>query len=89
MEIADALCTIDDLERANDSQLNIIFRELQQTNFFQHFVVDLEHKCQIWNKDNNTKQTKTTVVQNDVRNTLKGKFKNKQTFTIILNTKKK
>ena len=44
-EIVDALCTMDDLERANDIQLHIIFRELQQTNFFQHFVVDLEHKC--------------------------------------------
>eukprot|EP00531_Pseudo-nitzschia_arenysensis_P017151 CAMPEP_0116122814 /NCGR_PEP_ID=MMETSP0329-20121206/4414_1 /TAXON_ID=697910 /ORGANISM="Pseudo-nitzschia arenysensis, Strain B593" /LENGTH=1127 /DNA_ID=CAMNT_0003616685 /DNA_START=306 /DNA_END=3689 /DNA_ORIENTATION=- len=54
-EIADALCTIDDLERANDSQLNIIFRELQQTNFFQHFVVDLEHKCNIL-KDTETKK---------------------------------
>ncbi len=50
-EIADALCTIDDLERANDSQLNIIFKELQQTNFFQHFVVDLEHKCNILKDD--------------------------------------
>ena len=50
-EIADALCTMDDLERANDSQLNIIFKELQQTNFFQHFVVDLEHKCNILKDD--------------------------------------
>lgn len=46
-DIADALCTMEDLERANDSQLNFIFRELQGTNFFQHFVVDLEHKCSI------------------------------------------
>lgn len=50
-DIVDALCTMDDLERANDSQLNIIFRELQQTNFFQHFVVDLEHKCNILQDD--------------------------------------
>eukprot|EP00535_Pseudo-nitzschia_heimii_P010096 CAMPEP_0197180416 /NCGR_PEP_ID=MMETSP1423-20130617/5042_1 /TAXON_ID=476441 /ORGANISM="Pseudo-nitzschia heimii, Strain UNC1101" /LENGTH=1181 /DNA_ID=CAMNT_0042630493 /DNA_START=218 /DNA_END=3766 /DNA_ORIENTATION=- len=47
-DIADALCTMDDLERANDSQLNFIFRELQQTNFFQNFVVDLDHKCNIF-----------------------------------------
>ena len=50
-EIVDALCTMNDLERANDSQLNIIFQELQQTNFFQHFVVDLEHKCNILKDD--------------------------------------
>ena len=57
-EIADALCTIDDLERANDSQLNFIFRELQQTIFFQHFVVDLEHKCNSF-KDDTKKAEKT------------------------------
>lgn len=55
-EIADALCTIYDLERANDSQLNIIFKELQETSFFQHFVVDLEHKCNIL-KDDTKKAT--------------------------------
>ncbi|KAL3911432.1 MAG: hypothetical protein SGILL_007284, partial [Bacillariaceae sp.] len=44
-EIADTLCTMDDLERANDMQLHVIFDELTQTNFFQHFVVDLEAKC--------------------------------------------
>ena len=44
-EIADTLCTIDDLERANDMQLHVIFEELVSTNFFQHFIVDLEHKC--------------------------------------------
>jgi len=50
----DALCTMDDLERANDSQLHIIFHELQQTNFFQHFVVDLEIKCDMFKfKDKN------------------------------------
>lgn len=46
-EIVDARCTMNDLDRANDMQLHIIFRELQQTNFFQHFVVDLEHKCSL------------------------------------------
>ena len=50
-DIGDALCTMDDLERANDSQLNLIFRELQQTDFFQHFIVDLEHKCNILKED--------------------------------------
>ncbi|KAG7344189.1 endoplasmic reticulum oxidoreductin [Nitzschia inconspicua] len=50
-EIADTLCTMDDLERANDMQLHVIFNELTSTNFFQHFVVDLEHKCplSLWN----------------------------------------
>eukprot|EP00526_Cylindrotheca_closterium_P001999 CAMPEP_0113657784 /NCGR_PEP_ID=MMETSP0017_2-20120614/31288_1 /TAXON_ID=2856 /ORGANISM="Cylindrotheca closterium" /LENGTH=1123 /DNA_ID=CAMNT_0000571849 /DNA_START=44 /DNA_END=3416 /DNA_ORIENTATION=+ /assembly_acc=CAM_ASM_000147 len=43
--IDDAHCSSEDLERANDSQLNAIFRELQQTNFFKTFVVDLDAKC--------------------------------------------
>jgi len=55
--IGDALCTMDDLERANDSQLHIIFRELQQTNFFQHFVVDLDVKCSMF-KDTSKKSSK-------------------------------
>jgi len=59
-EIVDALCTMDDLERANDSQLNIIFRELQQTNFFEQFVVDLEHKCNMF-QDNTKKKAKEVV----------------------------
>jgi len=57
-DIVDALCTMEDLERANDSQLHIIFRELQQTNFFQHFVVDLEHKCNIFKTGPETDTTK-------------------------------
>lgn len=44
-EIDDAHCSSEDLERANDSQLNAIFRELLQTNFFSHFVVDLHATC--------------------------------------------
>jgi flavocytochrome c len=50
-DIDDVQCNIEDVERANDSQLNVIFRELLQTNFFRHFVVDLEHKCplSLWN----------------------------------------
>eukprot|EP00980_Cylindrotheca_fusiformis_P015073 scaffold4157_cov136-Cylindrotheca_fusiformis.AAC.23 len=43
--IDDAHCSSEDLERANDSQLNAIFRELLQTDFFSHFVVDLDAKC--------------------------------------------
>ncbi|KAL3937146.1 MAG: hypothetical protein SGBAC_007684 [Bacillariaceae sp.] len=43
--IDDAHCSSEDLERANDSQLNAIFRELLQTNFFRTFVVDLDAKC--------------------------------------------
>jgi len=63
-EIMDALCTMDDLERANDMQLNIIFRELQQTNFFQHFVVDLEHTCPLgrWTSSSqNDKKAETSL----------------------------
>lgn len=50
-DIDDTQCNIEDLERANDSQLHVIFQELQQTNFFRHFVVDLAHKCPLsrWN----------------------------------------
>jgi flavocytochrome c len=44
-EIDDTMCNSEDLERANDSQLNVIFRELLQTSFFSHFVVDLNAKC--------------------------------------------
>lgn len=44
-DIDDTECNIEDLERANDSQLHIIFQELQQTHFFRTFVVDLDHKC--------------------------------------------
>jgi flavocytochrome c len=43
--IDDAQCTIQDLEKANDSQLHTILNELKMTNFFKSFVVDLEHKC--------------------------------------------
>lgn len=50
-DIDDTQCNIEDLEHANDSQLHAIFRELQQTNFFRSFVVDLERKCPLshWN----------------------------------------
>ncbi len=50
-DIDDTQCNIEDLERANDSQLHAIFQELQQTHFFRSFVVDLEHKCPLnqWN----------------------------------------
>jgi len=44
-DIDDTQCNSEDLERANDSQLNAIFRELLETNFFSHFVVDLNAKC--------------------------------------------
>ena len=44
-DIDDTQCNIEDLERANDSQLHAIFQELQQTHFFRSFVVDLEQKC--------------------------------------------
>ena len=49
--IDDAHCSSEDLERANDSQLNAIFRELQQTNFFKTFVVDLDARCPLSDKE--------------------------------------
>lgn len=48
-DIDDTQCNIEDLERANDSQLHAIFQELQQTNFFRSFVVDLEQNCPLRN----------------------------------------
>lgn len=64
-EIADTLCTMDDLERANDMQLHVIFDELTSLNFFQHFVVDLEHKCPLLSLGSNTKNTKKTHGDDD------------------------
>jgi Endoplasmic Reticulum Oxidoreductin 1 (ERO1)/FAD binding domain len=45
------MCTMDDLERANDMQLHVIFQELTSLEFFQHFVVDLDHKCPLSSTD--------------------------------------
>lgn len=51
--IDDAKCKVEDLEEANDSQLYSILYELVNTTFFQHFEVDLDHKCPLssWRKD--------------------------------------
>jgi flavocytochrome c len=48
-------CTIEDLERANDSQLHTILMELVQTNFFKTIVVDLQHTCPLrsWRRSSN------------------------------------
>jgi flavocytochrome c len=56
--IADTECTMNDLERANNMQLHVIFDELTSTNFFQHFVVDLEHTCPLssWRNKKNMKK---------------------------------
>lgn len=58
--IEDALCRIEDLEQANDSQLYTILHELTQTAFFRTFHVNLDRKCplQSWNtkKSNNHKE---------------------------------
>lgn len=63
-EIDDTMgCTMGDLERANDMQLHVIFAELQLTNFFQHFAVDLDHKCPLsrWRRNTSTSSTTTTT----------------------------
>jgi Endoplasmic Reticulum Oxidoreductin 1 (ERO1)/FAD binding domain len=43
--IDDASCHMEDLERANDSQLYTILQELKATAFFRTFVVDLHQRC--------------------------------------------
>jgi len=65
-DIADTECNIEDLERANDSQLHAIFEELQHTQFFRSFLVDLDHKCPLSDWTTTTKsedhhQTTTTT----------------------------
>jgi len=49
---------MDDLEKANDSQLHSILNELKQLSFFRNFVVDLEQKCPLTT-------TTTTVAAKD------------------------
>lgn len=51
--IADALCRIEDLEQANDSQLYTILHELRQTTFFRMFHVNLDRKCPLQSWTNN------------------------------------
>ncbi|KAL3805535.1 hypothetical protein ACHAW5_005596 [Stephanodiscus triporus] len=43
--IEDATCDVEQLEKANDSQLHGILAELMTTGFFRNFAVDLDHKC--------------------------------------------
>lgn len=49
--IEDALCNIEDLEDANDSQLFAILQALKTTDYFRNFVVDLEHSCPLHQDD--------------------------------------
>ena len=55
----DATCNVEDLEKANDSQLHVILQEIQATAFFRNFVVDLDAKCPLrsWRK---TKETSSS-----------------------------
>jgi len=44
-------CNVEQLETANDSQLNLILNELKVTSFFKNFAVDLDQSCSLWGKD--------------------------------------
>jgi Endoplasmic Reticulum Oxidoreductin 1 (ERO1) len=61
--IEDALCRIEDLEQANDSQLYTILHELIQTSFFRTFHVNLDRKCplQSWNNMNHNHKKLTNT----------------------------
>ena len=54
--IEDATCDVEQLEKANDSQLHVILVELMTTGFFRNFAVDLDQKCPLSGWD--TKKTK-------------------------------
>ena len=45
--IEDVTCNVNDLEKANDSQLHSILHELRQTAFFRMFAVDLDESCPV------------------------------------------
>ena len=45
--IEGAMCNVEELEEANDSQLYSILEHLVQTSFFRTFVVDLDERCPI------------------------------------------
>jgi len=59
--IEDATCDVEQLERANDSQLHVILAELMTTTFFRSFAVDLDQRCPLagWNTKKKTKKEKT------------------------------
>lgn len=60
--IEDATCDVEQLEKANDSQLHVILDELMTTNFFRSFAVDLDQKCPLaqWNNSSKKIQKKTS-----------------------------
>ena len=55
--IEDATCDVQQLEKANDSQLHVILIELMTTGFFRNFAVDLDQKCPLSGWDTKTKKT--------------------------------
>ena len=56
--IEDATCDVEQLERANDSQLHVILAELMTTGFFRNFAVDLDHRCPLAGWDTTAKKEK-------------------------------
>lgn len=69
--IEDATCDVEQLEKANDSQLHVILVELMTTGFFRNFAVDLDQKCPLSGWD-----TKTKKNQNKEKDMMKKKMKN-------------
>lgn len=54
--IEDATCDVEQLEKANDSQLHVILVELMTTGFFRNFAVDLDQTCPLSGWDTKTKK---------------------------------
>lgn len=44
-ELEDTKCTLEEIEKANSSQLNKVLLELQKQTFFRLFKIDLEAEC--------------------------------------------
>lgn len=51
---SDMQCNVEDLEKANDSQLFEILHELKATSFFRSFIVDLDQTCPLKKEDTGT-----------------------------------
>jgi flavocytochrome c len=49
--VEDANCNVENVESANDDQLNSILMELTNRTYFRLYKVDLSTKCPFWQKD--------------------------------------
>lgn len=74
--IHDSSCDVEQLERANDSQLYLILNELRKTAFFRTFAVDLEQKCPVSfaSSSSTTTSASTSSSTSSSSSTSKSKF---------------